>query len=397
MESPEPTLDLATAAAAAWDVIVIGAGPAGAVAARQIAMHGCRTLLVDKAVFPRRKVCGGCLNASALRLLDSVGLGDLPDRLGGEPTSRLLLATGGRQASIGLPGGVAVSRQALDAALVRAALGAGAKWVCGSIARIIAEPADLPRVRVGGHELRARVVVAADGLAGTSLRDCSWVRTRVARRSRIGAGCSLEGVSGRMYPPGVIHMTCGRGGYVGLTRVEAGVLNVAAAFDPAFVQTRGGLALAARDILTEAGLTDPPGMVEAGWTGTSMLSVRRRPVARERVFLIGDTAEYVEPFTGEGMGWAIASAIAVAPLAARAADAWHPRIGREWVELHDRLIHARSMRCRLLAWLLRRPRITQAGVALLARMPLLARPIVDGVTSGLGSRVSIGGQAADQR
>ena len=43
---------------AAWDVVVIGAGPAGAIAARQIALAGARVLLVERKSFPRRKVCG---------------------------------------------------------------------------------------------------------------------------------------------------------------------------------------------------------------------------------------------------------------------------------------------------------------------------------------------------
>ena len=60
-----------------WDLIVIGAGPAGAMAARQAALGGARVLLVDRASFPRRKVCGCCLNGAALGVLTDVGLGTL--------------------------------------------------------------------------------------------------------------------------------------------------------------------------------------------------------------------------------------------------------------------------------------------------------------------------------
>lgn len=60
--------------ASTWDVVVIGAGPAGAVAALKAARHGLRTLLVDAKRFPRRKACGGCLSHSAVATLQQVGL-----------------------------------------------------------------------------------------------------------------------------------------------------------------------------------------------------------------------------------------------------------------------------------------------------------------------------------
>ena len=49
-----------------WDVTVIGAGPAGTVAAIQLAARGMKTLLLDSKSFPRDKVCGGCLNQPAM-------------------------------------------------------------------------------------------------------------------------------------------------------------------------------------------------------------------------------------------------------------------------------------------------------------------------------------------
>src|SRR5437762_947004 len=57
-----PTLTLADAERRVWDVVVVGAGPAGAAAARELARRSVSVLLVDKAVFPRWKVCGSCLN-----------------------------------------------------------------------------------------------------------------------------------------------------------------------------------------------------------------------------------------------------------------------------------------------------------------------------------------------
>ncbi len=61
-----------------WDVVVVGAGPAGTMAAREAARLGCSVLLVDKASWPRPKVCGCCLNETALSVLEEVDLTDLP-------------------------------------------------------------------------------------------------------------------------------------------------------------------------------------------------------------------------------------------------------------------------------------------------------------------------------
>src|SRR5437667_10341215 len=75
------TLQPAAAARRVWDALIIGAGPAGSLAARELARRGVATLLVDRARFPRDKVCGSCLGASGLTELAAVGLGDLPRRL----------------------------------------------------------------------------------------------------------------------------------------------------------------------------------------------------------------------------------------------------------------------------------------------------------------------------
>lgn len=62
-------------------MIVIGAGPAGALAAHQLARRQLRVLLVEKRAFPRWKICGSCLNGVALKALETAGLGDLLDGL----------------------------------------------------------------------------------------------------------------------------------------------------------------------------------------------------------------------------------------------------------------------------------------------------------------------------
>ena len=71
-----------------WPAVVVGAGPAGAVAARELARAKIEVLLVDKATFPRQKVCGGCLGRAAIELLRDCGLQHLPGQLGHGPRTR---------------------------------------------------------------------------------------------------------------------------------------------------------------------------------------------------------------------------------------------------------------------------------------------------------------------
>ncbi|MCL5270490.1 MAG: FAD-dependent monooxygenase, partial [bacterium] len=117
IESPSPLApDLAAIACQAWDAVVVGAGPAGALAARELARVGASVLLVDQAAFPRRKVCGGCLNARALAALSEAGLARLPDRLGAVPLRELRVRTAGHVARIALPPSAALTSGELDAA-----------------------------------------------------------------------------------------------------------------------------------------------------------------------------------------------------------------------------------------------------------------------------------------
>ena len=136
-------------------------------------------------------------------------------------------------------------------------------------------------------------------------------------------------------------MACGAGGYTGLVRLEDGRLDVAAAFDAAWVRAAGGPGRAAARLLREAGWPAPDRLEALPWRGTPALTRRPRRVAAERLFVVGDAAGYVEPFTGEGMAWALASGAAVAPLAARAVT-WRPELARRWADLHSRVVGRRQ-------------------------------------------------------
>lgn len=87
-----------------WDAIVIGAGPAGAFCAFQLASAGKKVLLLDKAHFPRPKVCGCCLNQSAYRVLQRAGLDGIFVSNGAVPLSSLELFDGAASATMQITG-----------------------------------------------------------------------------------------------------------------------------------------------------------------------------------------------------------------------------------------------------------------------------------------------------
>ena len=95
-----------------------------------------------------------------------------------------------------------------------------------------------------------------------------------------------------------------------------------------------------------------------------------------RVFRVGDSAGYVEPFTGEGMGWAISSGLGVARHVADALDGRLEAAARGWSHDHERIVARRQRTCRLLASGLRRPRLVRAVVGLLGTAPIIAEPLV---------------------
>ncbi len=75
LENPiSATLDCLDAARQLWDVVIIGAGPTGSLAARLLAQSGANVLLVDRLSFPRWKVCGCCLNGRAVSVLEQAGV-----------------------------------------------------------------------------------------------------------------------------------------------------------------------------------------------------------------------------------------------------------------------------------------------------------------------------------
>jgi flavin-dependent dehydrogenase len=372
------TLSLQDAARRPWDALVVGAGPAGSMAALGLSRRGLAVLLVDRAEFPRWKVCGCCLNGAALSALAAAGLGHLPDEWRAVPLTAMLLASRGQSARLPLGPGIVLSRTALDAGLVRAAIAAGAEFLPGTQARLgdVSEGRRNVGLETPGAARRAsaKVVIAADGIGGRLLALHDADGAPPAARSRIGVGTVVENAPD-FYGAGTIFMACGDSGYAGLVRLEDDRLEIAAALNPAAVRASRGPESIVERLLKEANWPTPIRSADVRWKGTHVLNWRARRVAAERVFAVGDATGYVEPFTGEGIALALTAGLAVVPMAAKAQIQWHDRLAREWTANYRRIVGP-QLTCRAAAAVLRQPWLARWLIALLAKAPALARPVI---------------------
>lgn len=375
--------DWSEAADSSWEVVVVGAGLAGIVAAQQLALRGVRVLLLDRKRFPREKVCGGCLNGRAVQALRELGFGDCLDSLQGHRLRRLELFARRQTIQIDLPGGVAISRSSLDHALLKQAIAAGVTFLPGVDARVEPYAADSPSRQLScrndnhARKLSTSLVVIATGISAEPMPADRHLSFAEAKGSRIGVQITINEAPDS-FQPGIIYMAVGQDGYVGLTRTEGRRLNLAAAIDRSALR-QDAAAEVCRRIVTENGLTLPDLALASAWKGTCGLT-RRRCAAGDRLFVVGDAGGYVEPFTGEGMELAIQSGRAVVDVVQRATKRWEPAMKSEWSRQFDSLVTRRQWVCRGLSRILRYPLLLQTAFGVTSRFPSLGRVVAKMVT-----------------
>ena len=404
-QSVAATLSGAEAERERWEVIVVGGGPAGASCAARLAMRGIRTLLVDRQPMPRAKVCGCCLSRLAVGELADLAATPAGTSLGDLRIAALVsvqLLHQGRAASVSLPGGGVISREALDPALVRSGITVGAHWLPESrVTAVDDAPAGVtlaihhpgsPAQRV----LVAYYVVWAAGLGGLvplsrgSSREAA--RGDVSRQSRIGFGAIVPSEALGI-PAGHLMMGVGAEGYGGIVRLEDGRLDLAAALDPGSVSRGIDPARALIALLTQAA---GPAFVTPSFQAALLSAVVRAtpPLTRRaglvagsggRILRVGDAAGYVEPFTGEGIGWALAGgrllAAAIAP-GDRLVGVPLPdpaTVAAAYAAAYRRVLGSRHRRCQRVAGLLRRPAAVATAVGVARFAPWLASRAIPAV------------------
>lgn len=358
-----------------WDALVIGAGPAGAVSAYQLAKRGWRVLLVEKSAWPRDKPCGGCLSASAIDCLREIGLSQAT--AGAQHIARTVIHVEAQQAELPMQRALAISRRAFDEALVNAFIDLGGSFLPGAAADLLPDSGHEHRaaeIRVGPSEscrVRARVVLACDGLAGSSVKDEPWARWTIEQDSRIGIALCVD-ANALPIESGSIHLHLAGGGYVGAVRYRDNQVHLAAALDPSSIRKQGGAATAVSSILLACGRSVDARSLKP--KGVPTLTRRRGSLGGHRVLAVGDACGYVEPFTGEGIAWALRSAVEVTTLLSKD---WNDRLPQRWTESHRRTLGTSQAFCRAVRFVTRRPLLASATVGMLRAAPSLARVVTE--------------------
>jgi flavin-dependent dehydrogenase len=372
----------------AYDVVIVGAGPAGSATAILLAERGWSVALLDKAAFPRPKICGEYLSPEAARVLDRLGVLKDVDAAGAQPLRgmRIVAPDGttldGVYPTTGRWRGyrdyaLAVEREQLDQILIE---------------RARALPADVrPRHRVTGLlvsgdrvagvraedpdgrpvELSSRLVVGADGRASVVARDLELVRTHRLRRMALIQDVEGLGLGGRgeiyVDPPDYSILNPVRPDLVNLSLVVP--LGHATPY-------RGRLSAFFWARLKQIRHLAPR-LAGARARGRLMalgsLAYRVATPRHHGVALVGDAAGFYDPFTGEGMFTALRSAELLAETA-------HAALTRGGVDRADLAPYVAARRdtfrgkervTRLLQLVIQRRRLADLVAHALARRPAL--------------------------
>jgi geranylgeranyl reductase family protein len=315
------------------DVLIVGAGPGGSTAAYHLARHGIDVTLVEKAAFPREKVCGDGLTPRAIVALERMGI-DLSDpRFERHEGLRIY----SRKVTLELPWptledfpgyGLTMTRDGFDELLARRAEKAGAHlrertealapamrddWVTGSRVRDLERDEEL--------DVRARFVIAADGAA-----------SRFAGRAGITRDASKPlGIAARRYHridrhPGPwleVWMDLWEGdslmpGYGWLFPLSDGTVNLGAGLLNTFRDFKDVSAQRVFDafwrMLPPEWNVNEETAVGRVTSGPLPMGMGRNPTAVPGMLVVGDAAGIVNPFNGEGIAYAMESAELAAEL-----------------------------------------------------------------------------------
>lgn len=344
---------------AEWDVAVVGGGPAGLAAAIEAASAGARTIVLERGVHPRYKTCGGGLIGTSLAAAGTHITVPAREQIG---TATVTLA--GRRPftrTDDRPLLAMVTREEFDDALRLAAEAAGAAIRQRCPVRGISEEASHACARLAdGTTVRARVLVGADGSAGVCGRyagvSCGQVDLGLELEIPVTAGVQDEWRGRVQLDWGPIP---GSYGWVFPKRDRLTVGVIAARGQGE--RTRQYL----RDFTGQLGLAGFPPAQDSG----HLTRCRRddSPVRRGRVLVVGDAAGLLEPWTREGISFALRSGALAGTAAAAAAaapageldlalDGYQAALGRE-------LIPEMAAGRRLLMAFSRHPGVFHAGLA----------------------------------
>lgn len=297
------------------DVLIVGAGPAGCVAATVLARAGVRVRLVDRSHFPRTKLCGDTLNPGSLGLLRRLGLAAAAEAIGVPVRGMLVTGEGGVSIQGRYPRGlhgISLSRSDLDWSLLQESMRAGVEFEPGvAIRSAMVDDGRVVGAVAGSNgsaqRITARVTIAADGRHSNLAFGLGLAR-HPARPRRWAVGAYFENLHGTG-AAGEMHVRRNR--YIGISPLPHGLTNVcvvvpAGAADVQLRNPRRMLAeaLAGEPALRERSLAARQ-VTDALVLGPLAVDVPFPSSVPDGLLLAGDAGGFVDPMTGDGLRFAI--------------------------------------------------------------------------------------------
>ena len=296
-----------------WDVAVIGAGPAGAMAAHAAAAQGKRVVILERFRIPRYKTCAGGLIGASLRALPA-GFAP-PVQVSATTFTFSMRGRPGKTKAAKIPLLKLVRRDEFDAQLVEAAVAAGAVVYDDTFVTQLTFDDDAMRIATRNRgDVRARIVVGADGSAGRTAAYVGVVLDEVnvgLEVELVTPGDQAEGWSNRV----LVDWGTVPGGYAWVfpkgDTLSVGVIAERGNPD----ETRAYL----HEFLARLDLDKQEVVVSSGHL--ARCRAEDSPLYRDRVLVAGDAAGLLEPWTREGISFALRSGAMAGRAAAQAASA----------------------------------------------------------------------------
>ena len=278
------------------DVAIVGAGPAGSSCAASCAAAGLRTLVFDREKFPREKVCGDCLNPSCWPVLKRLGLVEQVRNL---PHSKLcsvaFIAIDGDEMTLDLPSGadceISVKRSLFDDLLLRRACELGAEVHEQTTVIGLSRKDGWKIETASSRTFHARMLIGADGRNSTVAHFCNLLPRPARERVALQAHIPLPREFGNR-----IVLQFLPEGYSGQAPVNETQLNLCLVGTPPTISKLRKWAERQFDL-----------PANQPWRTITPLTRSSVSSAHENLFFIGDAARVVEPFTGEGIYYALRS------------------------------------------------------------------------------------------
>src|SRR6266550_1501941 len=279
-----------------FDVAIVGGGPAGSSCAAFCALAGLRALVLEREKFPREKVCGDCLNPSCWSVLEHLGVAQQVRAL---PHSKLesveFIGIDGHQVIVDLPNGeqceISVKRCLFDDVLLKRARDVGAQIREETTVTLLANNGNWKIETATGESFSAQVLVGADGRNSTVARLCNLLPHPARERVALQAHVLLPQNFGKRIVLQFLPQ-----GYSGQAPVNDAELNLCLVGTPPTISELRQWAQRHFEIAADQ-----------SWRTITPLIRLTVPCRHENLFFVGDAARVVEPFTGEGIYYALRS------------------------------------------------------------------------------------------